>query len=309
MLRHLELLKGWRVVEEISLDGIRVNTNYFTVPKKDGKLRLVVDGRKVNALMHTVPRMELPGVHEVIDYVMGNNFALTVDGVSYFYQIGISPEVGTMFCANLSGSRGCFTSVRMNRLPMGWNWAPAIAQKISNTLLTGKDGRRLGLAWLDNFIFAAKTQAELEGNFSEFLARCHEANVKLDEETPTPSTQIDALGISFDLQTKTYKLKADWVRKKAQLEVSDYMTPRELYGITGALIWNDYILKIPLCERSMGLEVVKRVARLMGVSPEWDTKTSFDPQEVNCINAWMKEMSENPVKLWRPQPDSERSME
>ena len=97
-----------------------------------------------------------------------------------FYQVPISDEVGSMFCANLAGTRGKFTSVAMTRLPMGWSYAPAIAQKISNTLLRTADGRILGVAWIDNFIFAGKTEEEVAANYAEFLHRCDEANVKID---------------------------------------------------------------------------------------------------------------------------------
>jgi hypothetical protein len=68
----------------------------FTVPKKDQRLRLIVDGRKVNSLMQKPPRMPIPTIHEMIDYVMDHEWALTVDGRSFFYQFPISEEVGTM---------------------------------------------------------------------------------------------------------------------------------------------------------------------------------------------------------------------
>jgi len=116
----------YRVIRAVDPHDIRVVTNFFTVDKKDDSLRLVVDGRKVNVLMEPPPKMELPTIHEVLEYLMNNEYALTVDGTSYFYQFGISDEVGTLFCANLSAERGNFIPVALTiHRPEGKQHAPS----------------------------------------------------------------------------------------------------------------------------------------------------------------------------------------
>lgn len=274
----------------------------FCVEKKDLSLRLVVDGRKVNVLLQPPPRMDLPGLHEVIDYVMSNEYALQVDGSSYFYQFGISEEVGSMFCANLAAERGRFFPVAMTRMPMGWSFAPYIAQLTSNTLLRAADGRILGVAWIDNFIFAGKTKEEVMANFLEFRNRCDLCNVRIDNREPSPDTVLSALGIHFDLKAKYVSLDPAWVAKR-NFNLSSFMSPRQLYEITGSCIWHDYAKKLPLCHRDACIDVVRRIASLVHVSQAWDDPVEFSPEELLCIQDWVAAVLENVPVSWRPRAE------
>jgi hypothetical protein len=303
MLKHMSRLVEWSVVRQIPLSDILCVTNYFTVDKKDGSLRLVVDGRKVNAIMRRPPKMPLPEIHTVVDYIMSHKLAMTVDGKSYFYQVPISEEVGRMFCANLADARGPFATVAMQRLPMGWSYAPLIAQKISNTLLTGKDGRRLGYAWIDNFIFAGDSEEEIQANFAEFLTRCREAHVLIDNENPVASTSLVALGVKFDLAAGTYDLDPKWVEKRLVLRAAASMSPRQLYTLTGSMIWHDYVKRIPLCHQEGPLEVIRRVASAISKPSDWDTPQTFTDTEVRCINQWLDSLLSSGPKRWLPRTD------
>ena len=299
MIKHHARMMHYKVVRAVDPHDIRVITNFFTVDKKDGSLRLVVDGRKVNILMEPPPKMELPTIYEVIDYLMSNEYALTVDGTSYFYQFGISDEVGTLFCANLAAARGSFTPVALTRMPMGWSYAPYIAQKVSNTLLRGRDGRILGVAWIDNFIFAGKSKEEVEANFKEFLAQCDLCNIRIDDRSPQPSSTLEALGIEFDLKYKRYRLDPTWIARR-DFSLSAVMTPRRLYEITGSVIWHDYVKRIPLCHRSECIDVIRRVATLVSPNQEWDTPLSFSPKELRYLQDWTDSVKANLVSFWSP---------
>jgi len=299
MRKHHARLMHYRVIRAVDPHDIKVVTNFFTVDKKDETLRLVVDGRKVNVLMEPPPKMELPTIYEVIDYLMDNEYALTVDGTSYFYQFGISDEVGNLFCANLADARGDFTPVALTRMPMGWAYAPYIAQKISNTLLRGRDGRILGVAWIDNFIFAGKTREEVEANFQEFLSQCDLCNIHIDNRNPKPSTILEALGIVFDLKYKRYQLDPEWVGRR-DFTLSQVMTARRLYEITGSAIWHDYVKKIPLCHRSECIDIIRRVATLISPTQEWDTPLSFTPEELQHLQDWTNSVKANMAAFWLP---------
>lgn len=299
MLKHHARLLHYKVVRAIDPRNIKVVTNFFTVDKKDETLRLVVDGRKVNVLMEPPPKMELPTIEEVVNYLMSNEYAMTVDGISYFYQFGISDEVSTLFCANLAAARGEFTPVALTRMPMGWSYAPHIAQKVSNTLLRGKDGRILGMAWIDNFIFAGRSKDEVEVNFREFLQQCDLCNIKIDDRFPKPSTIISALGIEFDLKYKRYLLDPIWVSKR-DFTLNESMTARRLYEITGSAIWHDYVKRIPLCIRSECIDVIRRVATLVSKDQKWDIPLSFSSQELQHLQEWTDSVKANLSASWNP---------
>ena len=300
MLKHMARMTSCGVIRTVDPHDIRCVTNFFTVDKKDMSLRLVIDGRKVNLLMERPPNMELPTMESIVDYVMSNKYAMQCDGKSWFYQVPISKEVGTMFCANLADTRGKFVPVALTRLTMGWSYAPAIAQRISNTLLRTEDGRVLGMAWLDNFIFAGRTDQEVSDNFLEFLARCKKANAQVDVEKPMPSIVLRALGIEFNMELGSYRLDPEWVLKKASLQPTRSMSPRCLYEMTGTMIWHDFVKRIPLCHQDCNIELIRRVAKLMADNPTWDEPTPVSAAEVESLSRWLDNLRANEPKVWTP---------
>jgi hypothetical protein len=290
MSRHEAALREGGIVR--SPRSVRVVTNFFTVPKKSGKLRLVVDGRRVNRLMSTVPHMELPTIHEVADYLLENSFFMTVDGRSYFYQFPISEGMGEFFCANLAGTKGHFSPVCLTRMPMGWSWAPAIAQKVSNVLLS-EEGHILGMAWVDNFIFAGKTEEEVKQNFASFLARADRVNLALDTRECTPKRVGEVLGLEFDLRIARYRLSPSWAAAKSSLPLAKWMSPRDVFRITGAGIWSCYARRIPLFKWSEILDLLRNIAKMVGEGLNWDTSLKLTSIQLDHLRRWQLEIDQN----------------
>lgn len=290
MIQHAEDLSAWRIVR--TPKHVRAITNFFTVPKKSGKLRLVVDGRRVNKMMTTTPSMDLPSIHEFADYLLDNNYFMTVDGKSYFYQFPISEGMGEFFCANLSGSKGNFLPVALSRMPMGWSWAPAIAQKASNTLL--RDGEEiLGMAWVDNFVFAGKSEEEVHTNFARFLEKADKVNLQLDSRECKPTPCGVVLGLDFDLKKHRYRLDPSWASEKAKSPLSRWMSPRQIFRATGAGIWSLYTRRRPLFKWSSILELIREVASLVAQGLNWDTPLRLTLAQLQDLTHWLQEIEEN----------------
>lgn len=290
MARHKENLERWRVVRETM--HVRAITNYFTVSKKNGTLRLVVDARKINALMRRVPKMELPVLNEVLLLLLCSKYFITVDGTSYFYQFHISEKVGELFCANLAGARGEFTTVALTRMPMGWNWAPAIAQKTSNTLLKMGDSI-LGKAWVDNFIFVGSTRENVWKNFVSFRDRADICNVKIDNREPAILERGEVLGVEVNLQTSEFRMAPSWAEKAKLLRIRSWMTPREIYEVTGNCIWACCVREWPLCSFSDQIDIVRRVALLVHAGMHWDTPLHLSREETEALSRWKAQVEDN----------------
>jgi hypothetical protein len=94
----------------------------------------------------------------------------------------------------------------MKRMPMGWSWAPRIAQHVSNVLTRG-----VGVAC---FFIGGKNVDEFNSNRELFQQRVRHYNVQLDDDTLTPSTRIEMVGLEFDLVDRRYRLQEKWVRQK-----------------------------------------------------------------------------------------------
>jgi hypothetical protein len=299
MSRHLTNLIRWGVVRPTNT--VSAITNLFTVPKKDGSLRLVCDGRKVNKLMNQPPKMDLPEIHNIIDFLLASRYFCTVDGKSFFYQFPISEGVGGYFSANLAGSRGSFTPVSLTRMPMGWSWAPAIAQRTANFLLQDEADEHLGKAWVDNFVFAGDTEKACWDKFSRFLQKADKVNLSLDSRSPEVVSRGILLGMEFDLESSRYRMAPSWVEELPH-GLLPHSTPRQLYRITGSCIWSGYARRVPLCRFAPAIESVRRIATLIASGIDWDTPVHFNPSEVSSVNAWLEETRANewafrPVKV------------
>lgn len=290
MKRHLGSLEGWGIVAREQRP--RTITNYFTVEKKNGLGRLVVDGRKVNRLMRFTPRMELPSIVDVAHYLMRNKYYATVDGKAFFYQFPLGDEVGRYFCANLADTKGDFVTVRLRRMPMGWSWAPAIAQHTANTLLDEPEGP-LGIAWVDNFVFAGETQEEVRRKFERFLTKARKVGLTLDTEDPPILSHGEVLGLEVDLANARYRMPPEWAERKASAELARWMTPRQTFQVIGPGIWSTYARQLPLCRWEGAIGIVVRIAGLVARGCAWDTPLKMEPDELTELARWQDMIAEN----------------
>lgn len=289
MYRHAEdLMNKYHVLRPATMTETKAVLNVFTVPKKNHLLRLVQDCRKLNRIMARPPKMPLPSIHEVIEYILSQNFVWTCDAKSYFYQFGVDDDVGAYFCTRLGAARGSFIIAAMTRMAMGWSWAPFIAQSTSNALASG-----LGVAWLDNFIFAAKTSKDLIRSSREFLSRCRRADIQLDNYCPTASTRALLLGFDFDLARKRFRLDPEFIQNMPH--VDDVTTVRTLFALTGSLTWASYAKRDYLCKRYKAINILRRaVPKDPTDVAAWDTPLTLSKSEKELLQEWHDVHKPNP---------------
>ena len=151
---------------EVELKLALTILNAFKVGKSAGLSRLVLDGTPINEVQPKPPSMELPKIHDILREVASFNCFASVDGTSYFYQFAVHEDIAKHFSFIINERRGRGGQFYLSRLCMGWKYAPYIAQRVSN-LLCKVTKMRLDfdasvVAWLDNFLFATKTEAQLE---------------------------------------------------------------------------------------------------------------------------------------------------
>ena len=135
-----------------------------------------MNAKPVKEFFKSPPNMELPSIHEVIDFVLSNEVAATADARAFFYQLPLPLLLRTYFGVRVpTASRGrSFDTFEFKRIPMGWSWAPAIGQAVSN-LLVGD----LGKAWIDNYVIAA-SKSGFPNRRAAFLKRVHDVDIPLD---------------------------------------------------------------------------------------------------------------------------------
>lgn len=250
----------------------------FTTPKKDATLRLIQDDRPLNAVFDKPPDMNLPRLHQFIDFILEHNYMAQADAKSYFYQFLLAKDVQKYFGVRLAHGRGPLKEFLFTRLAMGFSWAPAIAQRVSNAIVDG-----LGIVWVDNFVIVGKTKEEFTRNREEFLRRIDECNLELDDRSLEGTIMSEAIGLEFNLKEKSYRMSPKWVeltcrKLRVLLSVAD-ITCRDFYAVMGAVIWHRHAMKLPLCSLPHTFQFLGSTASALAQAADWDSKISV-PHEV-----------------------------
>ena len=132
----------------------------FKAPKSSGtNARLVMDAVPLNRISRRSPPMLLPFAPSLLSFATRYEVGVTTDAVSWFYQIPVDSDVSAYFGVAQSRPRGSPALYTMQRLCMGWCWAPTIAQRLSWVLAiaameeANTTQECAVIPWVDNFLF------------------------------------------------------------------------------------------------------------------------------------------------------------
>ena len=306
MKRHVARVESFGVMEKCHRSDSTLVMPAFTIPKKNEKLRLILDCRELNKKVKKPMAMKIPRIHDVIDDLMKHEVFAQSDGTSYFFQFPICERIRDFFSAKLGDIRGKPELMRFTRLPMGWSWAPAIAQRTSNVLVDG-----LGYAWVDNFIIFAHSEYELETRTNLFLQRCKEANVALSDYEMKGSAYGEVLGMEFDLRLKRYRMAPKWLEKMKEKPPwkavsNNAATRREIMAVLGGCIWQAHVTKTKLWHHHEAVDVLRDIA---GDSPEMlDERYEVPARKLQKITEWMVVVGENKWTQWSPAAEKEATL-
>ena len=278
MRHHLDDMERYEI---IGFDDPHALMPLFCVPKKNGTLRLILDCRWLNALGAAPPPMHLPTIHGVLEYVLQNNWAAQVDNSSWFYQFRLAAAVSRYFGARIAGHRGkTLTDVVFRKMPMGWTWAPAFGQRVSNVLTRG-----LGMCWVDNTILAAQTREELLVNIQKLSDRFADANVIADMSTLVPARSLEFLGVEVDLEAKRFRMSKSWIEKISEKQVAHCSTLslRTLYEHLGRFLWSAHVRQIPLCTFPHVVDAMSSAVRGTNLDDGWDQNITLTQEQLRDL--------------------------
>ena len=142
------------------------------VRKKDDSLRFCVDYRKLN----NVTRFDaypLPRVDETLEALGGSKFFTTLDLLSGYWQVGLTPEarLKSAFCVRSS-------LYLWNVMPFGLCNAPSTFERLMETVLLGLQWKTC-LVYLDDIVIFAKNEEEHLQRMEEVFQRLIRAGLKL----------------------------------------------------------------------------------------------------------------------------------
>ena len=140
--------------------------------KKDGSLRFCVDYRRLNS-MTEFDAYPLPRIDETLETLGGARFFSTLDLISGYWQVGLTPEarLKSAFCVR----GGLFL---WNVMPFGLCNAPSTFERLMETVLSGLQWKSC-LVYLDDVVIFGRDELELLDRIDEVFSRLKEAGLKL----------------------------------------------------------------------------------------------------------------------------------
>ena len=165
-------------IEEMLLQGIieqsasAFNAPLVPVVKSDGKLRVTVDYRHLNTVVHD-ERYVIPSISDMFSTMQDSKFFSNLDIRQAFWQIKLDEE-SKQYTA-FSTPRGKY---HFNSLPMGLKCSSGAFQRIIDSVLYGLTGRVCKI-FIDDVLILGKTFAEHCENLVKVFKRLHEAKLTI----------------------------------------------------------------------------------------------------------------------------------
>ncbi|CAF4891520.1 unnamed protein product [Pieris macdunnoughi] len=141
--------------------------------KKNGKLRLCIDPRKLNkAIMH--PHYQFPTIDEIKSSLSGTQYFTTLDANKGFYMLKLD-EASSKLCTFIT-PQGRY---RFLRLPFGINAAPELFHSIMTNRFSDISGVQI---MMDDFLIYGQTKEEHDFRLKQVLDRARELGIKFNKE-------------------------------------------------------------------------------------------------------------------------------
>ncbi|KAG1122430.1 hypothetical protein G6F42_011485 [Rhizopus arrhizus] len=161
----------------LELDIIRPSSGKYTspvffVPKKDGKLRLVVNFQKLNAVT-VKDGYPLPHIDDILDAIGGYQCYTVLDAAFGFWQIPLHPN--SIEKSGFISKMGVFSFTVM---AMGLMGSPSTYQRCVNNILQ----EYLGVfvyAFIDDYVVYSRNPSEHAVHLQKIFDACNKANLKL----------------------------------------------------------------------------------------------------------------------------------
>ena len=291
MIQHAPALTGSGLLVPPSTP-LNYTMGLFTTPKKNGTLRLVQDDRPINAAFERPPEMDLPDLLDFVHFILRHEWVGQADAKAYFYQFMIAEEIRKYFGVRMTAGRGSYLDLVMTRLPMGFSWAPCIAQRCSNVLI-----RDLGRCWVDNFVVVGRTVEEYQTRRTEFLRRAEKVNLQLDNTEMAPSRRTVVVGLELDLEKKTYRMDPVWVTKvvpSLRTLLSSTLTARQFYEVMGSVVWQRHATRRPLCALPSTFQYLGQVSSAISREDQkWDELVQVPEVVLSELYAAVDELEAN----------------
>ena len=281
-----EAMDCWSLTESALYDPDEVPMKAFLVPKKELDARLVVDASPVNGAQRKPDNMGLPPLHEFLAEMCRYQFHATVDATSYFYQFEVEAGIRRYFTLLFNRARGAPSRRVLRKMCMGWKFATGVSQSTSNLLCKVLKDRLRGIVddfmvmcWVDNFVFAAHSEADLATVLAAFDALALEVNLKLHPvKKPAPGKPLVVLG--FLVHNGSLVHEPAWLEgfvNSLEAASRGRCSLREAARVVGKVLWAAFARRHPIADLPSTMALTQVIAAFLATgAADWDSVLQFD---------------------------------
>lgn len=294
-------LEGAGVIEAAGRGKIGAFFKLFLIEKGEEEWRTICDLRPLNASHPPPPKVTLLGVEEVARRLLRGKerWGRKVDLRGFFHQFPVPPHLTRVFGVWAQGR-----SWGWARLPMGWAWAPCVAQETA-VLMGGEPtpgGESFSLCHIDDICVVAETEEGTEERDKEVRGRIEELEGEINEEKSgkKASQCIEHVGVEWDLKGKRMRLRRKWAKEWAECLVRQLQSEKvkrgEIWSVLGGLCW---FLRVRQEAWGKWPKLHKRL-REEGKETDKEEWSEWTREERRELAEAASEMVENKWKGWRP---------
>lgn len=214
-LRYIRRIRAGSVVR------FGVACAVFFVPKDEVLDRLIWNGIPLNQMCRRPPSTNFVPIHDMLRVLCrsGVVWTLAYDFATWFVQLQVEETVQRVFLVR----RRDGSYWRITGIPMGFAWAPVVAQIVAETVvrvvLKEIDDERVGaFVYIDNvlFYFVGELDMEFVQRVDGVFRRvCKRFGVVLKESASVAGIKQDWLGVEIEAGKRRAKLRAKFCEKMA----------------------------------------------------------------------------------------------
>ena len=255
--------------------GCRWMNSLLAVPKKDGqggttKVRVTIDFRRLNSVMKSDDRFEIPLIEDIIERLGGSRIFSSIDLIDSYHQFTIHPAHRPKTAFMYRNKQYMFVGA-----PMGLRHISSVFQRVMSTLLGHLD---YVAVYIDDIIIHSKTNEEHKVHVAEVIRILTLNKLRINfDKSVFGAKSISVLG-------RTISEEGVKVNPQKMTSVHDFPIPKTGKQIESFLGLVNYFRKHIPCyaEVAAPLERIRKEAK---VSMNAEQLKAFDSMKQLLLNA------------------------
>lgn len=220
---EIETFRQAGAVKEVPREFARAILPMFTVPKKDGGKRGIINAAPVNSYIHC-PSFRIEDLRTVAHLVGKGDWMLSLDLTKAYIHVPLPARTSRYLCFEWKGKIWTFTC-----LPFGVNVAPRVFTKLMRIPIAEIRYRGVRISiYLDDIILIGSSKAEVlhHAVFTILLLTTLGFVLNAKKCLTAPSTRIEHLGLTIDSVRMSFGIPPQ--KRKATLEFMEtFLNPPE----------------------------------------------------------------------------------